>query len=767
MRKNESANGSSIPTAKRESDVSAPIEEILKKHGHTWKSFQALQQFLRKCNQLHYTRKEVGELHTTLEQFRNTKGLSLLKRRVEKKLFRQKISPEEQILKNIDSEKGDRSYLNHFLLKYACQADEIFYQSLIEPQLKSLKKVSSSKQKNSFYLSIPLETDLVILIANPLLSFAMLNEVISYQNDIFNKTRKWYITIFINRWLFKFNRFALSHQKTLGMSLYNIFFSHSASSEGWEHLHNFITQVAAGHLAANNQNLSKESRNNIRTIYLIFLNLMLFLLQHQKKIPSELYKIFAQIDNLTFFSRKDYLIDGMRADYEKFHPLPDLSRKTESSQQQKALQSLMKKRFLLFWKQYSQLSSYDAKINLCSSFTEQERVFIFEQFYHYGQILELAKLHEHLETSLNRPEGTAFHHSLNITSLGNKLLRTLWKVAQKYKLHAATGFSEEPSIIQYVHQRFSNKSSIQIEKEEFHASAEDRKKNQKKDWRLLTIHEIPFYTKIRRWSQIERLSFDIPDTENILFSLMPYVRMNPDRLEERITMAHCLELCRLPFRYLVTNMESRFKFHFITIGDLLLMQITGLMEQSSHSLFRFVGESKQVLEPKMIELLTKTYSPIEKHFGETLRANIPYVINHRYSYKGGGVNGINAGVAIERINELEDKKAIYLSSGKMFFRIAEEVLLYLLYRIEPNFVEDDSDIGRQQIEPYLDLNSIPVLLETCIQRSKADYSPFSKWWQTLADKEKQKWYTTLIQEVLLQHQMFFHEYPNPYILPTY
>ncbi len=594
----------------------------------------------------------------------------------------------------------------------------------------------------------------------------MLAEVKEYQQRIQDKTRWLYVEIFINRWFLKFNRFALVSQKNLGASLYRIFFRKSVPSAGIEPLHHFIRQVAAENFGDQPPPFSKESRNNLRTIYLILLNLLFFLLQKKVTVPAELFKIFVELGNLNFFSRKHYLLDGMRADYEKFHLLPNLTRKVASPQQQAALENLSKKRFINFWKQYNHLPSYNAKVSLCGNLTETDQFFVLEQFCDHKRIFEIAKLHEHTEKILNHPEDVPPDQRLQIGSQGSKFLRTLWQVVQKHNLATDQSFSDQPEVIEYVHARFGAQESSPLESAEFLVSEEERQAGRKKDWRQLTIHEVPSYTKAKKWSQIARLPFSIPNSEEILFSFMPYMRVNPKRLKDRLTISHCLEFCRVPFRYLATNVETRFKFHFITIGDLLLMQILGAAEQSSHSLFRFLLESKQISEPKVVDLLIKIYPVIELHFGELLREKIPYVVNHRYAYKGGGLNGINAGIAVERINEMEDKSSIYLSAGKMFYRCAEEILFQMLFQLEPQFIQENLTVEKKMIEAYLAKNPLETLFTTCLEKSEVDFSPFQKWWKKFSNLEKKEWESKIIEEILLQHQMFFHEYPNPYVLPT-
>ncbi|MBF0276286.1 MAG: hypothetical protein HQM13_00785 [SAR324 cluster bacterium] len=739
------------------------ISNVLKPYGYSWSSFLKVQELLKKSSHWHYTRHETGKLHQALQSFRSVGGLELFQRSLKSKLLGEEMSREEQGYETIDAAKGDRVYLNELLLKYARQSDESLYVRLVEPQLNATKK---SKKKRPFSFSIPLETDSIILIGKPLSCFEMLVEVKEYQQGIQDKTRWLYVEDFMNRWFFKFNRFALASQKNLAPSLYRIFFRAPDSVEGFKNLHLFVAQITAEHFGDQSPPFAKESRNNLRTIYLILLNLLLLLLQKKQMLPADVLKIFTELNHLKIFSRKHYLVDGMRADYEKFHLLPNLSRKVSSSQQQAALQNLSKKRFINFWEQFRKLPSYQEKVYLCSNFAEADQLFLLEQLVHFKQILELAKLHEHTEKVLNHPEEIPGDLRRQIGAQGSKFLRNLWQIVEKYNLAEDQSFTNKAEVIQYVRTRFGAQNTEVLAEDEFSISEDERKKGRKKDWRQLTIHEVPPYTKVKKWSQIARLPYDVPRTEEILFSFMPYVRINTNRLEDRLTIAHCIEFCRLPFRYLAASVETRFKFHFITIGDLLLMKVLGATEHSSHSLFRFLHNSKQISEAKMVDLLIKVYPVIEIHFGEILRKEIPFVINHRYAYKGGGLNGINAGIAIERINEMEDKSSIFLSAGKMFYRCAEEILMHTLFQLEPQFIEEGLTVEKKMLDAYFAKKQFEDLLEICLEKSSVDFSPFRKWWKKLSSPEKVVRSEQIKEEISLQHQMFFHEYPNPYVLPT-
>lgn len=738
------------------------LAEELKHCGHTWQSFQNVQKLLSQSHQDHYIRSEIGDLHAALEKFRNTKGMALWQRGLKKNLLRQEDSPEEQGFQTIDGTKGDRVYLNGLLLKYARQANETLYEALVAPQLKS--PVKNKRQPAPF--SIPQEVDAILLTTHPLLCFSMLKEAKAYQQRIQHKTRWLYVETFINRWSFKFNRFALFFQNNLGASLFRIFFKQSLPVKEIQDLYDFLAQIIPEHLREELLPLHQESQNNLRTLYLIFLNLLFFLLEKQVKMPIELHRIFMEFDHVRFFSRKDFLCGGMCADYEKFHPLPNLSRKVSSPEERTLWQTLNKKRFLNFWQRYSQLPSYAAKVDLFSSFMAVDRLFILEQFYRFGRIVELAKLHEHTEKMLNAPEAMSPQERAQVGSQRSKFLRSLWQMVNKYQVAENAQFSKQPEVVQYVHAQFGGKATVAVDSSQF--ASEVRKQGRKKDWRQLSIHEIPPYTKVKKWTQIARLPFDIPNTDDVLFSFMPYVRINEKRLADRLTIAHCVELVRLPFRYLVSNIETRWKFHFITLGDLLLMQISGATVQSSHSLFRFLWESQQIKEPQMVDLLKKVYPVIEHHLGEVLRDNIPYVINHRYAYKGGGIHGKHAGIAIARINEVQDNASIYLSAGKMFYRCAEEILLHILFQLEPQFVEEDLTVEKKQVETYLMKYPLQVLIAKCLPHHKnQNFASFLKWWETLADSEKATWLAKLSEEIFRQQEMFFQDYPNPYILPTH
>lgn len=745
------------------------ISKQLKTYGHSSQSLQTLKKFVQKSHQWHYTRQEIGSLHTALEDFRNVSGLEKLQRTFKKNILNKELVAEEQGFSRIDSEKGDRIYLNQLLSNYARQADESLYQSLVKPRIKSTKK------HPAFY-HVPLETDCLLLIVNPFLCFDLLNEVKTYQNKIAHKTRRLYIEIFINKWFYKFNRFALeklsvkrpsvNKPQTLGLSLYRLFIEKSSSLGKMKSFYQFISTIIPEYYDNDSSYVSKEGRNNLRTIYLILINLLLFLLQKKVKVPSEIYRLLAELDRLQIYTRKYYLSDGMRADYEKFHLLPSLNRKTNSQKQEILLQSIIKKQFQNFWKQYSLLPSTNAKVYFCGCLAETDRQFMLEQFYHFGLALELAKLHEYTEKAMNTPEAAKRTHHLQVGSKGNKLLNDLWSIARKYQLNTKSHYSNKPEVVKYIQEQFSEKEEGPLEADEFVISSEDRLKDRKRDWKQLTIHDIPHFTKVKKWKQVSKLSFDLPDNNTVLFNLLPYVRLNAKRVKDRLTIAQCVELCRLPFRYLVTSLETRYQFHFITIGDLLITQITGTFENSSHSLFRFVLETKQISEPQMVELLKLTYPVIEFHFGEMLRENISYVINHRYSYKGGGVHGINVGIAVDRINEIEDKKAIYLSSGKMFYRLAEAILIESIFKIEPRLVIDDLTVERKQLEAYFEEQNFQNVFKTCMTKSKDKFAPLQEWMEKLSESEQKNWNQKLMDEVFLQHEMFVHDYPNPYVLPT-
>ncbi len=126
------------------------ISDILKPYGYTWRSFQTVQDLLRKTSQWHYTRQDIGELHQALEIFRGTRGLELFRRNLKIKLFGAEMPREEQGYQTIDGAKGDRVYLNKLLLKYARQTDEILYSRLIEPQLNGLKKKRNTPPPSPF-----------------------------------------------------------------------------------------------------------------------------------------------------------------------------------------------------------------------------------------------------------------------------------------------------------------------------------------------------------------------------------------------------------------------------------------------------------------------------------------------------------------------------------------------------------------------------------------------------------------------------------------
>ena len=752
-----------METQPNSANTQQAVAKALKHYGHTGESFQNAQKFLSKSHQHHYTRRDMGELHAALENFRNTKGLELLQRGFKKIFLRTEDSPEEQGFQSIDHVKGDRVFLNQLLLRYAKQANETLYKAFVAPQLETPQ--NRKNPPTAFY--IPQEIDPILLIANPLSCFALLKEAKEYQQRIQHPTRWLYVETFINRWFFKFNHFMLFFQKNREAALFRVFFRKSVPVAEIAVLHEFIVQVIADHLGEESLPLFQESRNNLRTHYLLFIHLLFFLVEQKVPLPLEFHKIFSEYDHVHFFSREDYVAGGMRAAYEKLHPLPHLARNTQSQKEQTLLQELKKKYFLNFWKRYSPLT-YPAKIDLLSSFTEVDRFFILERFYQHRQILELARLHQHTESLLNAPEGLSPQDRSLVGSQRSKFLRSLWHIVNKHQLLENMNFSTDPKVLEFVRKQFGQRREEGLGSSEFSIDLEERKKRRKNDWRQLSMHDIPPYTKVKKWSQIARLPFDIPNNHEVLFSFMPYVRINEKRLKDRLTIAHCVELARLPFRYLASHIETRLKFHFITIGDLLLMEILGSKSSSSHSLFRFLLESKQLTEPKMVDLLKKVYPVIDHHFGEILRSNIPYVINHRYVYKGGGINGINAGIAIERINAMQDPSAIYLSAGKMFHRCAESIFFHIVRHLEPQFVEENLTVEKKQIQAYLTRYPMETLIPQCLEsQNDQNFAPFLQWWQALDESEKTPCSERMTKEILWQQEMFFHDYPNPYILPTH
>lgn len=739
------------------------VAKELKSYSHTWKSFQDAQKFLSNSHQHHYAQSDTDALHSALENFRHTKGMEFLQKSFKKIFLRQEDSLEEQGFQSIDNAKGDRVFLNNLLLRYARQANETLYEALVVPQLAP----PENKKKHPAAFCIPQEVDSILLIANPLSCFAMLKEAKEHQQRIQHKVRRLYVETFINRWFFKFNRYVLFFQKNLDAALFRIFFRKSLPVEEIGALHAFLVLVIADHVGEESLPLHQESCNNLRTNYLLFINLLFFLLEKNVKIPTEFHKIFMEYDHIRIFSQKDYRVGGMRPDYETLHPLPHLVRSVSSQKEKALLQELHKKYFLNFWKRYSRLPSYEAKIHFLSSFAEVDRLFMLEQFLQRGQVLELAKLHQHTEALLNAPEDLPPQDRSLVGSQRSKFLRSLWHIVQKHQV-LEKNFSNDPKVLDYVRKQFGENTQEELGATEFSINPQERKNRRKNDWRQLSMHDIPAYTKVKKWPQIARLPFDIPNNHEVLFSFMPYVRINEKRLKDRLTIAHCVELARLPFRYLASNIETRLKFHFITIGDLLLMQISGSKSSSSHSLFRFLLESKQLTEPKMLDLLKNVYPVMEHHFGEILQEHIPYVINHRYVYKGGGINGINAGIAIERINEMEDKSAIYLSAGKMFHCGAESIFFHILRHLEPHFVEENLTVEKKQIQAYLSRYPVEVLMKKCLQANTAqNFEPLLKWWNALAEPEKKHWSQRMTEEILWQQEMFFHDYPNPYILPTH
>lgn len=722
--------------------------ELLKPYGVNWEAFQTLIGLLKKSHQWHYTRNEIGSFHQALEKFRHTSGWERLQSNVRHTLFRQEYTQEEQGFQNIDDGRGDRSFLNNLILQYARSLDEALYHSVVEPQLKSLKSNKNDSSK------IPMEADGMIFIINPLVCFSLLNEVREYQDRIQQKTRWLYIETFINRWFSKFNQFVLQDKKKLGKLLYRIFYGKTVTESDWQNLQQFISQVVPVHLSNSPMSFSKETRHNLQILYLILQNLMYLALKQNFKLPEALVKILSELDYLPIFSRNDYIRSGARSSYETFHLLPDLFRKVESVEQKQTLAQMSKKRFINFWNKYSALPTDTAKVHLCCSFTKKDQLFVLEQLHRYGQDQALVKLHDTTERILNGADEAA--KLFQIGGRGSKLLNQIWAIHKKYKLKLKMESDDS-----------KKRKESQLQEGEFEISKEEREQRRKRDWRRLTIHDVPAYTKVKRWPQITKLPFDLPQNQEILFSFMPYVKLNEKRTQDRLTIAQCVELCRLAFKYLVSDIENRYKFNFITMGDLLLMKISGPMVQSSQSLFRFLNDSGQLKEPKMMEMLIKVYPSIEFHFGELLRENIPYVINHRYAYKGGGINGINAGVAIERINRIEIEKSPYLCAGKLFLLLAESIFKQAIYAINPSFVVDEQDISKEDLQNFIKQNTLSRLIELGIAQNKKQLYLFDRWWKTQGASQQEKWMDILLEEIYKLHHMFFHRYPNPYILPTY
>ncbi len=736
------------------------VERVLKNYGHTWNSFLNLQQTLQESNRQYYAHQETQELHTSLQTFRNQGRFQGLTR----KLLRQETSTEEQGFGKIEDEHGDRAYINHQLLEYAKQAEPILYDLLVEPQLPRIKK----SKAEATYKTIPPETDALLFATHPLLGFEMLSEIKEYQEEIQHPTRRIYVELFINRWFFRFNRLALHPSKTWELSLYRLFFGRAGTSPAMGALHRFVGLVIPDHVSDPDHKRFKEGRNNLRMLYLVLTRLLHFLLLKKVKVPLELYKVLADLDNLNFFARQHYLVDGMRADYEKVHLLPNLARKVTNLEQKEALQKLTRKRFLGFWQKYSQLPSTSAKLAFLSGFIRVDRFFVLEQFFQYDQVMELARLQQNIQETVNASEPVSLTPVLQIGSKGNKLASALWQVAQRHDFLNNPKFENNPKLQQMLRRAFSDDSDTNLEKGEFELSEEELRNRRKKNWRQMTIHDIPPYTKVRRWNQITRLSFDVPNLEEILYSFMPYLRLNSKRLQDRLTLAHCVEFCRVPFRYLTTDLDHRFEFHFVTLGDFLIMRLIGSSAESTQHFFDFLKDTHQLPEPLMAPLLTQAYPAINHLFGEMLREHIPFIVTHRYGFKGGGVNGKNAGIGVERINEEEDKLAVYLSSGKLFYRMAEALLLHALNQIDDGFRDTDVVVTRSQLKKYFESRDLDHLIERCMKESSSNFSAFWKWWQSLKGESKEDWKRQLVLEVFLQHKMFFDSnYPNPYVLPTH
>ncbi|MBF0239507.1 MAG: hypothetical protein HQM12_17530 [SAR324 cluster bacterium] len=472
----------------------------------------------------------------------------------------------------------------------------------------------------------------------------------------------------------------------------------------------------------------------------------------------------SHLNELHIFSLQDYSKDGMRSIYEKHHLLPKLYRSVKTKEEQLKLKRWISQKFEFFWKTCSQLDLPIYRGLLLMTFADEDQDWFLSQCHFHGKLIELAELYEVITAHIYNPE-SPFYPILQTGALGSRLLNNLLKFSQKQGLTQPTLIRNQAEQLK-LQSVFDAKIPDLTNLEDYETDSDERFKHRQLNWKQKSIHDIPRYNRVRKWEHVPKQPFSVPDSKNLLESFLPYLRLEGDNLKERFPLYHCVEIARIAFCYMVPDLARRFRFHFLSAADLLIMRIVGSEQEGADQFFDFVLKSGQLQLEESADLLKHLYPVLELNMGEALTQNIPFVRTHVYTHRSGRLHGHNVGIGIKRINEAMDTGVSYLSAGKMFLRMAEELFWRLSSVLEPKFIQDDIDIPSIKFEALLAEHPLKkILIDNPDQNLDKKFSVLMRWLKGLPPDEQITWLNELKNEVLRLQRMFFApQYPNPFLL---
>ena len=211
----------------------------------------------------------------------------------------------------IDGPHGIASYLNTITIAFARNANPALFNALVK------KKLNLNDISKLDFQQIPLESDAVLFITNPLIIFQVLNDFLRYreqQSDVIYL----YITNRVSRWLYRFTQFVFLYDEFY--RIVSLTFLHPKRFPPFEKVVFKTIQMLTQEAKESILNQEKPIfLNDLRRLYVIFVRARFLALQTGKQPPKTLQNIIEELVPVISLDPVELKADHIQKELNLYH----------------------------------------------------------------------------------------------------------------------------------------------------------------------------------------------------------------------------------------------------------------------------------------------------------------------------------------------------------------------------------------------------------------------------------------------------------------